>query len=243
MMRNSAWPMLLSAVISITAPLLCIANPKAPVEPTPSVSTQATNSEGAKDSSATVSPPPVAPLDFERRDFAFRLQRVSGRLGPDYSVTVLGDRSITLVATLNSKLESCCDIVKHTTMSRKDYDALVKQVETMKFFDLPEFYGYVSFHSSRVTTSVLGPYGGHSVERSNIPCESKFHELGLGVATEPSPTATMTSRVKRAVDTEPNPLEGKTPPPDSVCMLELMIDHMSGADRLGQDFRAVRDVY
>jgi hypothetical protein len=241
-MKPSCVLALLLAVISIAVPLSCVAKPGMPSEPLSSVPTQAANSNSTKDSTGAGLNISLPPAGIERRDFAFRLQRVSGRLFADYSVTVLGDRSVTLIASLNSKLESCCDIIKRTRMSRNDYDALVEQVDAMKFYDLQNYYGYGSFHANTVITSVLGPYGSHSVERSNIPCESRFRSLGLGAATPSPPTPTI-PRIKRPIDTEPNPLAGKTPPPDSLCKLELMIDHMTGADRLGEEFKAVRDVY
>jgi hypothetical protein len=162
---------------------------------------------------------------YEQRDFVIRLERTAC-FGPCpvYTITVLGDRSATFVATtMKSSSSSCCDLVKKKTLSTSDYDNLVKQIEAMDFFKLKERYSGEITDQPGVKISVIAPYGTHSVWRYAVPCATeyrKFTSTRKGLRDEPSPY---------------DYLKGVTPPPDSLCKLESMIDQLTGAERWAKE--------
>jgi hypothetical protein len=174
-----------------------------------------------------------------QEDFAFRLQRTTdGRGGPDYTVTVLGDRSVTFVAhDRSSRTPDCCNLVKKKTLSINDYSMLVKQVEAMQFFKLDNIYSSPVLDARGVRITVLGPDDVHTVLRYAVPCETeyrKFEEKSLMVERQ-KVVAKKESRTskKRAIDYD-DAFKGITPAPDSLCKLELMIDYMTNADKWEQ---------
>ena len=125
------------------------------------------------------------PEPYRRRDFAIRLHRSAGRVGKEYTVTILGDRSVTFVASIDTRGDTrCCDFVRKKTLSVEDYDNLVKRVEGMDFFELESNYPSVHGHfiavidASAASTTVSGPYGTHEIDRSEIePCETDFRKV------------------------------------------------------------------
>jgi hypothetical protein len=180
-----------------------------------------------------VNPMPSTPAS-EQRDVMIRLERTPcyGNC-PAYTVTILGDRSATFVAhdgrsTQKSQDRSCCDLVRKRTLSLADYNRLVAQIDAMGFFKLKNDYSAEVTDMPSVTIIVSTLNGLHSVRRYAVPCETQYrngnHHRG-----------TTTKVGSREIDIEPDYLAGITPPPDSLCKLESMIDRLSGADKWGED--------
>jgi len=154
---------------------------------------------------------PSNPAD-EQRDVLIRLERVPCMGScPQYSVTILGDRSVTFVAyDPKSAKYQCCNLVRKTVLSAGDYIKLVKQIEAMKFFKLREMYGPPPPDIGYETITVI-----------DAPVEYK-RVLYPGFLC-------------RGSDRKPVTRTDTNIPPDSLCKLDSMIDKLTGADKWGKE--------
>ena len=179
-------------------------------------------------SRVTTAPSPRTPVN-EQRDVVIRLERTPcfGSC-PAYTVTILGDRSVTFVAhdgraTASPGEWSCCDLVRKKVLPLADYNRLVAQIDAMHFFQLKSDYSAEITDLPGVTIMSATPNGVHSVRRYAVPCETEYRKR---------------TTAKRSVPGAPDPddyLKGVVPPPDSLCKLESMIDQLTGAAKWGED--------
>ncbi len=124
-------------------------------------------------------------------------------------------------------------------MSAADYDGIVKQIETMGFFKLQEDYSAPVTDVSGVKITVIAPYGVHRVWRYAVPCESEYRKIR---GPDKRPTIPVNRADGRTVTIE-DPgrygyLDRVSPPPDSLCKLELMIDQLTGSEQWARQMQA-----
>ena len=168
----------------------------------------------------------------DQHDMVIRLERTPC-FGPCpiYSVTVLGDRTVTFVshdpaARVVDDPEShiginwsCCDLVRKKILSLRDFNRLETQIEGMDFFKLNENYSAQVTDLPSVRITVIAPWGVHSVRRYAVPCQTEYRKI---MATKDDPGIN-------------SYLRNIPPPPDSLCKLESMIDRLTGADKWGEE--------
>ncbi len=147
-----------------------------------------------------------------QRDILIRLERVPCMGScPAYSVTILGDRSVTFVANdPKSAPPACCNLVRKNVLTLDDYNKLVKQIEAMKFFKLKPIFGPPPPDVGYETITVI-----------NAPVEYN-RVLYPGFLC-------------RARDRKPVTKTDTNIPPDSLCKLDSMIDKLTGADKWGEE--------
>jgi hypothetical protein len=154
----------------------------------------------------------------EQPDFVIRMERTPcyGDC-PFYTVTVLGDRSVTFISPGKA--------VRKGMVSSSDYAALVNQIESIDFFMLKDRYEFEVTDASGVLITVIAGYKVHGVFRYVIPCETEFRRIQAWNKMHPKDRPS--SMVADAIRYD----GAATPPPDGLCKLESMIDRMTGADK------------
>ncbi len=164
-----------------------------------------------------------------QRDILIRLERTAcfGNC-PAYTVTILGDRSVTFVAHDGRSEQkphewSCCNLIRKKTLSLKDYNRLVEQIDSMGFFELKSNYSAEVTDLPSVTIMATRLGSSHSVMRYAVPCETEYRKRMAAKKTNPNSRSPY------------DYLEGVVPPPDSLCKLESMIDDLTGANKWGED--------
>ena len=94
----------------------------------------------------------------------------------------------------------------------------------MKFFELKDSYSAGVTDFDGVNVIVIAPYAVHRIWRYAVPCASDYHKV-------------MTTNYNPAAQ---DYLKGVSPPPDSLCKLETMIDQVTGADKWGEETRLLK---
>lgn len=168
----------------------------------------------------------IAPVG-KQRDFVIRLERTPcfGNC-PIYTVTVLGDRSVTFISPGKA--------VRKGLLSQSDYNALIKQIESIDFFKLRERYVFEVSDAPGALITVIASYRVHGVFRYVIPCETEFRRIKAWTKAHPKQMPPSVPGSDPIAAAEVGFEAAATPPPDGLCKLETMIDRMTGADKWGK---------